>query len=468
MARRTNLTGILGNWVSNLLGFDKSAPEWTTLFGNTVDFYNHDDIQKLVKHGYVTNPHVYAVINNIITSGLQIPWFVYVIKDKAAYKKYISHKNLGNFEEMLKIEHKAVDIFDGENPMTRLLKKPNSQQTWEEMIATMMGLRLLTGNIYGYGIKSSLRTSPGLLELIPLPSQYMKVIPDGSWVGNPERYELYLNGNNGVKFNKNEIMHIKSFNPLITAQNNGKGLEYTLGLYGQSPLTPLAKVIKQSNDGFTAQMKLLQNGHPLGILSNGSNEAMTEREQENAQKAFNSDYAGANNKGKIRLTTANLKWLAMGMNSVDLQLAEVQEMALATVCSIYGLPAPNVTGQNANFNTSKEGEKQKWNDAILPHFNVIRDHINSFYADRTGEKGDYFIDYDHRAVPSLQQDLDRYTKIVLSQMEHGLINGLTANRMLMNDVVPAEHHEKYLLTTNIRFTDEALPGMTGIQNGKQE
>jgi protease-4 len=77
-------------------------------------------------------------------------------------------------------------------------------------------------------------------------------------------------------------------------------------------------------------------------------------------------------------------------------------------------------------------------------------------------------DWPEESMAELQQDLDRYTKIVLSQMEHGLINGLTANRMLMNDVVPAEHHEKYLLTTNIRFTDEALPGMTGIQNGKQE
>jgi hypothetical protein len=179
LARRTKFTGVLGSWVSNLLGFDKNAPKWSTLFGSTVDFYNHEDIQQLVKNGYVTNPHVYSVINNIITSGLQIPWFVYVVKDRAAYKKYISHKNLGNFEEMLKIEHKAVDIFDGNNPMTRLLAKPNSQQTWEEMIATIMGMRLLTGNVYAYGIKSRLATVPGLLELIPLPSQYVKVVSDG-------------------------------------------------------------------------------------------------------------------------------------------------------------------------------------------------------------------------------------------------------------------------------------------------
>lgn len=439
------------------------------MLGGSVDLYDHTKVQDLIENGFVTNPHVYSVINNILTSGLQIPWGVYRVKDKQAFKRYISHKNLGNFDEMLKIEHKAVDVFEGENGMTRLLSKPNSQQTWEEFIATLMGMRLLTGNIYAYGIVSDLRIRKGILEFIPLPSQYMKVIPKAGWIGEPKGYELYLNGNDGVAFSEKEIMHIKSFNPLLTAQDSGNGLAYTLSLYGQSPLAPISKVIRQSNDGYTAQMKLLQNGHPLGILSNGSSEAMTEKDIENAEKSFKKNYGGAENKGKIRLTTANLKWVNMGMNSVDLQLSQVQEVTLGTVCAIYGLPTPNVTGNNANFNTSKEAEKQKWNDAILPHFNVIRDHINKYYYESTGEVDNgIFIDYDHRAVPSLQQDLQRQTEIVMKQMEHGLINGELANRMLLNDVTPEEHHKKYMTATNLRFTDEALPGMTGITNGKSE
>lgn len=449
------------------MGFDKNAPKWSSVIGDSLEQYNHEDIKELVRKGYVTNPHVYAVINNIITSALQIPWFVYQVKDRQAYKKYISNKNLGNYEEMLRIEHKAVDIFDGENAMTKLLKQPNKQQTWEEVISTLLGMRLLTGNSYAYGIASKLNTVKGFLEFIPLPSQYMKVIPTDGWSGEAKSYELYLKGNDGVSFTKDEIMHIKLFNPLLTAQNNGYGIQHTLSLYGQSPLAPIANVIKQSNDGYVAQMKLLQNGHPLGILSNGSAEAMTEKDIDNAEKAFNGSYGGAENKGKIRLTTANLKWINMGMNSVDLQLSQVQEVTLGTVCAIYGLPAPNVTGSNANFNTSKESEKQKWNDAILPHLNVIRDHINRFYVNHFGES-EYYIDYDHRAVPSLQQDLDRQTKIILSQMEHGLLSGEIANRMLMNDVPTEEHHKKYMTATNFRFTDEALPGMTGITNGKSE
>ena len=473
MAQRRTLRGMIPGlgWLFNILGSDKSAPEGTMggWFGGGYNAYDPLDVQKLVEHGFVTNPHVFAVVNNLITSGLQIPWFAYEVKDKTEFKRYMAHKNLGNWDEALKIEHKAVDLFRGNNNITKLLEKPNEQQTFEEFIQILFGMRLLTGNSYFNSVKVNLNVSKDITELIPLPSQYMKVLPNKGWDGTARAYQLFLHGNEGVAFSKDEIEHIKMFNPLLSAQANEDGaVEYTLALYGQSPLTPLGKVIRQSNDGFTAQMKLLQNGHPLGILSNGSLEPMTERESESAQNVFNKGYGGAENKGKIKLTTANLKWINMGLNSVDLAITEVQNASLAQICAVYGLPAPNVTGSNANFNTSKESEKQKWNDAILPHFNVIRDHINMHLKKRLGLDGNIFIDYDHRAVPSLQQDLDRQTKIVMSQMEHGLLNGRTANQMLMNDVTPEAHHEKYILTTSLRFTDEPLPGMTGIQNGKQE
>jgi HK97 family phage portal protein len=460
--------GFFSQLVSNILGTNRSEPVFNRWFGGAVDYYDANNIQLLVHEGYVTNPHVFSVVNNLTTSALQIPWFVYQVKDQSVFKRYIAHKNLGNWEEMLKIEHKAVDLFQGENDWTRLIKKPNSQQTWEEFIQILLAMRYLTGNSYFHPIFINLRVQQSVDELIPLPSQYMKVIPKVGWIGTPESYKLYMGGTETVEFTPSEVEHIKMFNPLITAQTNDNGeLTYTLSLYGQSPLTSLAKVIRQSNDGFTAQMKLLQNGHPLGILSNGSAEPMTDKEAESAQKIFNKGYGGAENKGKIKLTTANLKWINMGMNSVDLQLADVQNASLAQVCAAYGLPAPNVTGQNANFNTSKEAEKQKWNDAILPHFNVIRDHINRKLKSLIPNSENIYIDYDHRSVPSLQQDLDRQTKIIMSQMEHGLLNGEIANRMLMNDVAVEDHHKKFVIATNLRYTDEPLPGMTGLQDGNQ-
>jgi len=475
LAKRIRLDATFPFFHFNVLGSDSGAPTnfissaldgtYGTIFGGDVTELSNQLTEQLVRQGYVTNPHVYSVVNNLLTSALQIPWQVYEIKDPKVFKRYKSFKESGQLDKALEIEFKAVDIFQGENQLTKLLEKPNEFQTFEELINTLLGMRYLTGNSYMYGVGTGLKSMPLITELIPLPSQYMKVKPTDKWFGEVDKYQLHLGNETGVEFKSDEIMHIKMFNPLLNDTNN----IYTLGLYGQSPLTPLCKVIQQSNDGFTAQMKILKHGHPLGILSNGSNEPMLANDADDLEKRMSANYGGSSNKGKIRMTTANLKWVQMGFNSVDMQLSEQQKFTLETVCAAYGLPAPNVTGTNANFNTSKEAEKQKWNDAILPHLSVIQSHLNRFlHKAMPNLPKTTFIDYDHRSVPSLQQDLDRITKIVLSQMDRGLLNGNDANRMLLNDVTPAEHHNKYFIATNLRWTDEALPGQTGMNTNNND
>ncbi len=456
-----------GSWISNILGRNKNTDRdgfYITL-GGGVDQYNHDDIAQLIIHGYVTNPHVYSVVNNMSTALLQIPWYVYDIKDQKAFRRYMAHKMAGNIEEAMYHEHKAVDVFSGTNAATRLLEKPNEKQTWEQHISALFSTYCLTGNAYFYGLDPKLKSSPGLSEVIGLPSQNTFVIPDGNWTGSVLGYQLKLSQNDVIDFSKEEICHIKDYSPCPTLSPVGRAV---LGLYGLSPLTPLAKVIRQSNDGYTAQMKLLQHGHPLGILSNASSEPMTEGEYANAQNLFNQNWGGANNKGKVKLTTARLNWLKMGFNSVDLDLGKSQPEALSTVCAVYGLPAPNITGQNANFNTSKEGEKQKWNDAILPRLNPLVDMHNRYLRAHNTLKPGQFLDYDHRAVPSLQQDRDRFVKSVLLMQSHGNINKPTVNRMLGNEDIASPHDSKWLISNQLRFTDEPAPGRTDVNNNQNE
>lgn len=472
MAKRTTLSGIWQSFRYNVLGWDKAAPESFTynMFGNGVTEYDITKTQELVEKGYLTNPHVFAVINELITSGMQVPWLVYEVKDQKAFKRYINFKQAGDMDAAYEYEHKAVDIFQGKNELTKLIESPNQHQTFDEFHATNFGNKLLTGESFVYGVGTGLKTMPGLLEMIPLPSQNIHLMVTNQWYGEIEKYILILESENGVSFDPSEIMHVKNFNPsLLSSITANKTRVTTLGLRGIPPLAPLCKVIQQSNESFTAQMRIIQNGHPLGILSNNSSEPMTDSEWENASGNMQSSYGGSGNKGKIKLTTANLKWLNMGFNSVDLALLPVQEMSLGAICAAYQLPVPNLTGENANFNTGKESEKKKWNDAILPHFNSFANQYNKFFRKRIPNlKEGVFIDYDHRSVPSLQQDLEKYTKIILSQMQHGLLNGETANRMLYNDVEVAEHHKKYLLSNQLRFSDQLPPGQTGVGDNNQK
>lgn len=423
--------------------------------------YDHAKIKELVRHGFVTNPHVYSVVNNAMTSSLQVPWYVYQEKNSVQAKRFKAMKQGLNFEAVFDIEHKAVDIFTGKNAVTKLLERPNAKQTWEELFTTCMGMYMLTGNVYLYFVTH--KAFPDrVLEIIPLPSQMMKVLVEG-WEANVTGYEMLLGNDEGVKFKPSEILHIKRFSPELTYQDG----VFTMPVYGLSPLSPLCKNIQQSNDGYTAAMKILQNGYLIGLLTNASNEPMTDAEMKDAQEKLSKGYGGPGNAGKIKLTTANLKYIQIGMNSVEMGLTTIQDSTLGTVCAAYGYPAPNITGKNANFNTSKEAEKQKWNDALLPIFNVIRDHVNMALQDRKVLPEGMFIDYDHRAIPSLQQDLEKLNKIVITQLEHALIRKPEANRKLGNEDIASPHDDKYFILNTMRFTTDPPPGQTGLDSNTQ-
>jgi Phage-related protein len=100
---------------------------------------------------------------------------------------------------------------------------------------------------------------------------------------------------------------------------------------------------------------------------------------------FNKNYAGEENRGKVYLTTANLKWIQLGLTARDLALLEGRSADLADVCNVYGVPKEIMSDQSgSSFNNKKEAEKKLWNDAILPHLDVLRDVLNAVW---------------HRAIP---------------------------------------------------------------------
>jgi phage portal protein BeeE len=432
--------------------------------------YHLSNTKKLIQAGFLTNPHIFAVVNKILVEIINIPWYVYDVEDKAKMQRLKALKNAKNFDAVLNIDKATYEISEGKEPLNNLLIRPNSKQTWEQMIQAMAGMYILTGECFNYGIKSDLRVKPGLLEFIPLPSQLMSVIPNGQWTGEVANYLLHLAPDKAIDFSTPEILHIKNFNPELSSTIVGSSAVYTLGMRGLSNLVSLGRPIQASNDGFIAQMKLLQNGGPIGILSNASNEPLILADASESTTVVNdqmADYSGAHNKGKIRLTSANLKWISMGMNSVDLQLLELQKSTLASVCNVLNMPLEMMSLDGSTFNNKDSALKEMWNGAILPILNILRDNINTYLAEfyPTLKAGTQWIDYDHRAIPALQKDIDKMHKIWLERVQNHLATPeMYQEAMGIDNVTPDENLSKYFTTTNLRRADEPLPGRTDVNN----
>jgi len=446
----------LSRWITPVQGGGMDGKSWFYMLNRAGAGIPIEEIEKLVLEGYAKNPHVYAVVSAITRPTLSIPWYVYEEKDPKAYARSEAAMKAGRLEEAVFLRHKAVDYYQGSDlDITRLLRKPNELQSFNEFVEHWLSYRLLAGETGIYKFKNSL--SNGVRELWNLPMYAMDHESDGTWYGKPKQWILELRDGK-IKFNPDDVIHTKMFNPIL----DPKGLS----VRGMSPLVSLATVIPASNKGFTSQLRLVENGGPAGILSNGSNELMLQNQKEDAEKMFNKNYAGEENRGKVYLTTANLKWIQLGLTARDLALLEGRSADLADVCNVYGVPKEIMSDQSgSSFNNKKEAEKKLWNDAILPHLDVLRDVLNAALAPSNTRGRRIFIDYDHHAVPALQQDMEKLSKRVMEALEHHLITPRMANEILGYDNNDSNHNlDRYQLTTQVRYGDEELPGQTGVSN----
>lgn len=427
-------------------------------------------VEQLISQGFISNPHINAVVNKKLDEVINIPWFLYDVKDQNKQKQLKAYKRSGNWEAVLDMDKSVYVINEGDSSLAKFLKRPNSKQTFEQFVQSLFAMYELTGEFFCYGIESKVSVREGLLEAIPLPSQLMEVIPTGDWTGNVGSYSLKLDVDRAIKFSKREILHVKNFNPQLSSVYIGNKVFTTLALRGLSNYHSLGRVIASSNDGFMAQMRMIQNGGPIGILSNASNEPMVMPEGESAQNDIDNlqGYTGAHNRGKIKVTTANLKWINLGMNSVDLQLIDMQKATLQNVCNVAKMPLEMMSLEGSTFNNKDAALKEMWNGGILPTMNIIRDSLNDYlsYFYPTIANGTQWIDYDHRAIPALQKDLDKMHKIWVERVQNHLATpSMYQEAMGIDNVIPDENLNKYMRSTNLAFSDEQLPGLTGISNG---
>ena len=198
--------------------------------------------QAYVKDGYQSNDIVYSIVKLITDKAKLAPFHVYKIIDQTAAKRYKSlmkqPDKIENWNEVTQLHKKAFELYDGDARLNQLLKYPNEEDTWADLVEQWCGFKLLTGNTFIYAKMIEGGANDGKpFELFALPAQFMAIIADIE-VFPPTRvgYQLYYG--KLWSFSTKEILHDKYFNPYWTVTGNE--------LYGQSPLMAAARTLTRS------------------------------------------------------------------------------------------------------------------------------------------------------------------------------------------------------------------------------
>lgn len=400
-------------WLAKVLGIKASPPPPYSGPGKFVQMggditWISDKLGAYVKDGYQANDIVYAAVMLVMDKIRCAPWGMYKVVDEESLKRYqgiISSKfDSKDWAEARRLRKKALEPMTTFNSrmgkLRDLLKWPNEEGTFNDLVADGAGFKMITGNEMLWANILDAGANQGIpQELINAPAQFMTPYATRGFPNRIVGWQL----NNGFvrQFKKEEILHIKFWNPDYDA--NGSGL------MGMSPLKPGSKTLTRNNSAKKAgAVQLDNNGTPGIAFIDDEKVPVQGRESQIAatRRAWANEHTGAEMFGKVALSGYKFGYVSVGSTLKDMDLSGIEALDLRRIFNLWGIPSQlGNDPDNKTYNSLKEAEKALTTRGAMPHLVSKRDHLNRKLQTDWGFKGvNVYVDFDMSVYTELQED----------------------------------------------------------------
>lgn len=240
-----------------------------------------------------------------------------------------------------------------------LINNPNDSISKAAFIEAIVSYLLISGNAF-------IRFD-GKNQLQSLRPDRVQIVPNKEHTA--VEYYVYHIDNTKYSLGKNEILHLKFFNPLND-------------WYGISPLQIVSQSIDQYNEMAKHNLSILQNGgRPSGCLILKNGEELSEEQLQQLRTNICKAYSGPNHAGKILLLQGGIEWKEMGLSPKDLDFEAGRKLSIIEISQAFGIP-PVLLGIecNSSFNSYKEARLNFWEDTVLPLANLIKNEFSKWLS----------------------------------------------------------------------------------------
>ena len=225
----------------------------------------------------------------------------------------------------------------------RVLKMPNSYQESPSFLLNLIATALFEGEAFCLATRND-RGEVSSLNLLP-PNTCSPMVDDETKsifysVGSSPLAE----GGTDYVVPARDVMHLRFHTPRHP-------------LIGESPIKAAALAINinvalnKSQSAFFSQMS-----RPSGVISyKGTPDRpfLDAKQMESLKQAW-ANASQAMNQGKVPILGANMEFQPMGVTSQDAQLVEAQNMSIADIGRVFGVPSPLINDlANATLNNSE-------------------------------------------------------------------------------------------------------------------
>lgn len=374
-------------------------PSWQMVGGMWIQMV--DNGANYIDKAFKANAYVRSISNHIADKASDAPGGVYKIKNARKAQAY-NMLTKGNWnDEVIKkaliLKDQAFDEIDNHEFAALINGNPNSYQTGKQLRRELHGYKIVTGNSYMYASVTGSAFSNGFkpVQLWSIPSPCVRIVA-GDRLNPVKGYQIsYFSEEN---IDPRQMVHFKELN-LVT---DVVGEQW---LYGSSRLSAGRSTVGGFQEAQQAQGTLFKNMGPLGIVSgSGESSGLGEEQATAIQDKFVQRHTGVINGGKLVVTPADVKFTAIGVSPVDLNIIEAKGDYLQEICALlYNYPKERITGSQ---NTASQGlaDKQVVTSCVLPLLRDFDDSITAYIRMVYKDESLVYIS-DTQYYPELQQNM---------------------------------------------------------------
>lgn len=383
------------------------------------------DLNQLIKEGFKKNVVVFHCVDQLAKGVAHTP---FVLKRKLGD---------GSLEDVTK------------HPVLELLKNPNPEQTWEELLYAFVAHYAIGGNSYMEAVgRGNFAADP--VELWIKRPDRMRVVPGRAMVaafefrlgsGDPVRWPVdQVNGDTA-------ILHLRTFAPLSE-------------FYGMSPLESAALNVDQHNEGDIWNYNLVKKGATKpGVVT--SDKILEQTQHQNLRARLN-EQSGSRSVGEhMLLTGPNVKWQDMGISPKDLMQLENKEATARFICLAYNYP-PFLLGlpSGATFNNVAEAKLHFWDSTQVPLIQKVVEKLNKWLLSKYGGSEELLFVPDFDQVPAMEPRRKETWERVMKGVSGGVVSANEAREEVGLDLREGEP-----LADALRFPSTSIPTNEALDEG---
>ena len=360
------------------------------------------DAEKAVTDGYNTNDAVYSIIKTDAEKFASIPRYVADAKKLEEKRRKVPLQ----YKALMKAE--AMTAQSVKQTLDKLLNRPNEYQGQAAFFKKVRSYYKTCGEAFIWlnrgeteGLDDSKIATMPVLEMYPLPSYRVEVIPDPENLWGVAGYLLDAGGIK-IPFKKSEVIHWKDTN--LTFDTTTK--EH---LRGMSPLKPGAATLQQNNDATRSAIRMYQNDGSRAVIYNKDLGKATPTQETQIRGVIDRKLNNNDVKGAVAALQGEWGMLDLSKSAIDLELLKGKEMSMKQLCFLFGVPYtlfdPNTAWANS------EWQQKNWvSNRIMPAATELDDELNRVLLRAFALEGKFIIQCDYSQLPEMQADMKALTE----------------------------------------------------------